>query len=436
MYLRVIRNRVQKKNSYIGRICIIAGFLFCLNIFVNIEYFSDKVLNGENIVAAKCEEVVFKIYKLVCNREYSAKSYNLAKEDIVNNTKVASLVGVNSNLYSYIEDNQTIQVIFDDPSYTYGDNDDTILVGVKEENTGVIKESIVGDENEAVIDTAKDENVPANVGGLEGYKRPTVSKDGVRYTMEQLSDFSFLMSKLYVVPARAKVLEEELVAAEMLAKDMSLEQDNSKPQILIYHTHSQEGFVDSVKGNPETYIVGVGSYLSKLLTEEYGYNVIHCKEEFDIRNGVLDRSKAYTYAEETITQILQDYPSIEIVIDLHRDGLKDGAEKLVTTVDGKSVAKIMFFNGVSRSSTQGDIEYLFNRYKKDNLAFSFQLKLAAMECFPEYTRKNYIDAYQYNQHFRAKSVLVEAGAQNNTLQEELNSMEVLAEILHRVISKK
>ena len=295
---------------------------------------------------------------------------------------------------------------------------------------------MASNENEVVNDIVTGEEVATNVGGLEGYKRPTVSKDGVRYTIDQLSDFNFLMSKLYVVPARAKVLEDELVAAEMLAKDMSLQQDNSKPQILIYHTHSQEGFVDSVKGNPETYIVGVGSYLSKLLVEEYGYNVIHCKEEFDIRNGVLDRSKAYTYAEETITQILQDYPSIEIVIDLHRDGLKEGAEKLVTTVDGKSVAKIMFFNGVSRSSAQGDIEYLFNRYKKDNLAFSFQLKLAAMECFPEYTRKNYIDAYQYNQHFRAKSVLVEAGAQNNTLQEELNSMEVLAEILHRVIKKK
>ena len=93
----------------------------------------------------------------------------------------------------------------------------------------------------------------------------------------------------------------------------------------------------------------------------------------------------------------------------------------------------MFFNGVSRSSTSGDIDYLYNRYKKDNLAFGFQLKLAAMECYPDYTRRNYIDAYQYNQHLREKSILIEAGAQNNTLQEELNSMEVLAEILHRVL---
>ena len=57
-----------------------------------------------------------------------------------------------------------------------------------------------------------------------------------------------------------------------------------------------------------------------------------------------------------------------------------------------------------------------------------------MEYYPEFTRKNYIDAYQYNQHLRAKSVLVEAGAQNNTLQEELNAMEVLAEVLHKVIN--
>ena len=93
----------------------------------------------------------------------------------------------------------------------------------------------------------------------------------------------------------------------------------------------------------------------------------------------------------------------------------------------------MFFNGVSRSSESGDIDYLYNRYRKDNLAFSFQLKLMALQCYPEFTRRNYIDAYQYNLHLRPKSVLIEVGAQNNTLQEELNAMEVLAEVLHRVI---
>lgn len=426
MYLRIIRNRGQRKNTYIRRMWMVVVILLSVKFVVNICFDNNKVSKVWNIVAIRCEEVLYRSYKLALIDSYSLKTYDRGK---LQDNDLASLVNRNSNLYMYMEEESNkIQAVFSDPSYTYGNNNDTMLVGGKEND--VSDENLVK-ENDTSVDMETTETAIGN--GLENYTPPAVSKEGIRYTEEQLSDFSFLMSKLYVVPARAKVLEEELDAKQMLAKDMSLKQDNSKPQILIYHTHSQEGFVDSVKGKPETYIVGVGDYLCKLLSEEYGYSVIHCTEQFDIKDGVLDRSKAYTYAEETITQILEDNPTIEVVIDLHRDGLKEGAEKLVTTVDGKPVAKIMFFNGVSRSSSSGDIDYLYNRYKKDNLAFGFQLKLAAMECYPDYTRRNYIDAYQYNQHLREKSILIEAGAQNNTLQEELNSMEVLAEILHRVL---
>ena len=413
MYLRVIRNRGQKKTIYVRRIWAVIIVLIIVKLVVNICFDENKVVKLRNIVTNKCEKVLYNIYKFSLLDSYSVKSYK--KEDL-EKKDITDIVNRSSNLYMYMEEeNKKIEVVFCDPSYTYEHNNDTMLES---------------ETNEETLEEVP--KVDAEVDAKD-YTPPAVSGEGIRYTTEQLSDFSFLMSKLYIVPERAKVLEEELDASQMLAKDMSLKQDNSKPQILVYHTHSQEGFADSVKGKSETYIVGVGDYLCKLLTEEYGYNVIHCREQFDIKNGVLDRSKAYTYAEETITQILEDNPTIEVVIDLHRDGLKEGAEKLVTTVDGKQVAKIMFFNGVSRSSATGDIDYLYNRYKKDNLAFGFQLKLAAMECYPEYTRKNYIDAYEYNQHLRAKSILVEAGAQNNTLQEELNSMEVLAEVLHRVI---
>ena len=432
MYLRIIRNRGHRKNTFIRRLWMVIGAVLLVKLALNICFGNGKVSSFNNIVKIRCEKVLFQMYKLALVDEYSLKIYNKEKSK---DNDLESLVNRNSNLYLYMEEESNkIQVVFSDPSYTYGNNNDTMLVGEKED---YINEENVVDGNDTSVDMGNpktQEITETAIGnGLENYTPPATSKEGIRYTEEQLADFNFLMSKLYVVPARAKVLAEELDGKQMLAKDMSLKQDNSKPQILIYHTHSQEGFVDSVKGKPETYIVGVGDYLCKLLSEEYGYNVIHCTEQFDIKNGVLDRSKAYTYAEETITQILEDNPTIEVVIDLHRDGLKEGAEKLVTTVDGKAVAKIMFFNGVSRSSSSGDIDYLYNRYKKDNLAFSFQLKLAAMECYPEYTRRNYIDAYQYNQHLRAKSVLIEAGAQNNTLQEELNSMEVLAEILHRVL---
>lgn len=431
MYLKVIRNRGQKNNLHLKKILVIFLVVLLAYIVFKFGFKEIKVVNMKNKVCAKIEEVIFSTYKFALIEKYSIKSYELAEDNQVN---ITDFVNYNSNLYTYMEEQKNIQVVYADPSYICSDNNSTKLTDSKiNEELSTKSDNGEGENTNENVNTA-DKNIEVNdANGVDGYTPPKVADEGIRYTTAQLSDFNFLMSKLYVVPARAKVIEEELNAKEMLAKDMALKQDNSKPQILIYHTHSQEGFADSVKGKPETHIVGVGDYLAKLLSEEYGYNVIHCRDQFDIRDGKLDRSKAYAYAEERITQILQDNPSIEVVLDIHRDGLKEGAQKLVTTIDGKQVAKIMFFNGVSRSSTGGDIEYLYNRYKKDNLAFSFQLKLASMECFPEYTRKNYLDAYQYNQHLRGKSVLIEVGAQNNTLQEELNSMEVLAEILHRVI---
>ena len=415
MFVRYVRNRQSQKRHGNSAANVVALILFGV-IFVS---FFD----------------IISLYNFIIASEYSAFLYGKSEGES-NRNAAASIVEAitrQSNLYAYIEENSTeISLTYYDPSYTTKQFGGTMVVD-KENSTDETEtwEETTGEPSQSQMVSTGDNDI--KTGQDSGYIIPAVSEAGIVYSMEQLSDFDFLMSKMYTVPKRAKVLESDLVASEMLASDMSLKGDNSKPQILIYHTHSQEGFVDSVQGDDSTSIVAVGTYLAKILSEVYGYNVIHCTEHFDIKGGSLDRSKAYTYAEYTVEQILEDNPSIEVVLDIHRDGLKEGADKLVTNINGKDTAKIMFFNGVSRSSESGDIDYLYNRYRKENLAFSFQLKLMALQCYPEFTRRNYIDAYQYNMHLRPKSVLVEVGAQNNTLQEELNAMEVLAEVLHRVI---
>ena len=228
------------------------------------------------------------------------------------------------------------------------------------------------------------------------------------------------------------VYENDINGPEFMSRDMTLKQDNTKPQILIYHTHGQEGFTNSVEGNSETKIIGVGAYLVSLLREKYGYNVIHVTDSFDLVNGVFDRSKAYDYAYNKISQVLADNPSVEVVIDLHRDGVNENLH-LVTDVNGKPTAQIMFFNGMSRLASTGDIDYLYNPNRSDNLAFSLQMKVKAMEYYPGFTRRNYIQAYEYNQQVRPKALLIEAGAQTNSLEEEKNAMEPLSEILHMVL---
>ena len=87
---------------------------------------------------------------------------------------------------------------------------------------------------------------------------------------------------------------------------------------------------------PGQTVVGVGDYLTRLL-EAKGYNVYHDTSVYDLKNGQLDRSKAYNYALDGITNILQQNPSIEVVLDIHRDGVGENLH-LVTQVDGRDTA--------------------------------------------------------------------------------------------------
>jgi stage II sporulation protein P len=271
--------------------------------------------------------------------------------------------------------------------------------------------------------------------GTDSYEEEAAETLAPAFSLEQLADYDFVRSNLYVVPERASVLPEDLDTSVLLDMDMTIEKNPDVPQILIYHTHGSETFADSTEDVKNTGIIAAGSVLAQQLSEVYGYNVIHCTEIFDNVNGVFDRSKAYDYSRAAVQQILTDNPEIQVIIDLHRDGVREDL-RLVTQVNGKQTAQIMFFNGVSRSSAKGELTYLYNRYRSENLSFSLQAKLEALSKYPDFTRKNYIDAYQYNLDLLPRAMLIEAGAQTNTLEEEKNAMEPLADILDSVLSGK
>lgn len=249
--------------------------------------------------------------------------------------------------------------------------------------------------------------------------------------LQQLSDYDYLLNQYFTVDAGTTADAELLDASKLLTEDLSIRKNPQVPQILIYHTHSQEEFADSVPGDTETSIVGMGEVLAEAL-RGYGYQVIHDTGVYDLIDGVLDRSAAYDYARVAVENILQEYPTIEVIIDLHRDGV-DG-QKFVTEIDGKPTSMIMFFNGISRNSQDEPIAYLANPYTQQNLAFSLQLELAAREKYPGYTRNIYLKAERFNLHLRPRSLLVEAGTQLNTVEEEKNAMQPLADLLHEVLN--
>jgi stage II sporulation protein P len=248
-------------------------------------------------------------------------------------------------------------------------------------------------------------------------------------SLEKLNDFDYLIQNFYTVDKSTTINSSQLNAQSLLEKDCTIQKtQGEEPQILIYHTHSQEGYSDSVEGDLSTTVMAVGDRLTQILQETYGYQVLHHTGTYDVE----DRNHAYSLAAPDLEQILSEHPSIEVVIDLHRDGVGDDT-RLVTEMNGTQMAQIMFFNGLSRSTATGDIDYLPNPYIEDNLAFSLQMQLAASEMYPGFARKIYLKSYRYNMHYCPKSLLIEVGAQTNTLQEALNAMEPLAAVLDAVL---
>lgn len=253
--------------------------------------------------------------------------------------------------------------------------------------------------------------------------------------MEELQDFQTLVGNYYTVDASTTADPEQINAEKLAGQDLRIKKDASVPQILIYHTHSQETFADSRPGERADTVIGLGDDLQELLEKQYGYEVLHITEAFDMKEGCLERSRAYNYAEPVIAAALEEHPSIQVVIDLHRDGV-NGSKRLVTEINGKPTAQIMFFNGLSRTKESGELTSLPNPYQAENLAFSFQMEYEAKQYYPGFSRCIYLKGYRYNLHLRPRSVLLEVGAQTNTVEEVKNAMGPFADILHKVLSGK
>ena len=248
------------------------------------------------------------------------------------------------------------------------------------------------------------------------------------FDLDALSEYQTLVSTFYTIDAGTTAGSNELNLEKFMSKDMTISKEDAGPQILIYHTHSLEAFADSVPGERNQTIVGVGDRLAEILTQEYGYSVLHHTAEYDTT-----RDDAYANSLPGIQKVLEENPGIQVVIDLHRDAGVEGVHRAID-LNGKSTATFMLFNGLSRTRKTGNIDYLHNPYLADNLAFSFQMQMKAGEYYPGLTRKIYLKAYRYNMHLMPKTLLIELGDSNNTVEEAMNTCDPLAHILDMVLS--
>ncbi len=292
-------------------------------------------------------------------------------------------------------------------------------------------------ENEEAAEQEKAREVKKQTSESSGDDRKTedtkpekTEKKPPKINRKKLEDFDYLRRTFYQIDNTTTIGKEQLNVSKLLGPDLTVDTNVDGPQILIYHTHSQEGYKDSKSGDDSTSVMGVGDVLTDLLEKE-GFKVLHHKGKYDAG----DRDHAYSNAAGPVEQLIKDNPSVQVVIDLHRDGVNEKTH-LVTEQNGKKMAQIMFFNGLSRTTATGDIAYLKNPYIEDNLAFSFQMQLAAAENYPGLTRRIYLKGYRYNMHFCPKSLLVEVGAQTNTVEEAKNAMEPLSKLLAKVLKSE
>ncbi|MDE6580690.1 MAG: stage II sporulation protein P, partial [Ruminiclostridium sp.] len=225
-------------------------------------------------------------------------------------------------------------------------------------------------------------------------------------------------------------LDSDFVKAESeILPEIQLEAYSDQPQVLIMHTHTTESYLlgsgdyqdkdySCRTTDPTQSVVAVGQKISEKFAEK-GICVIH--------DGTLhdraDFNKAYAYSEETVAAILEKYPSIKVVFDVHRDGIveADGSPvAAVNTINGKEAAQVMIIS----AATDG---YYYVPNYLQNFHFACLLQQYMESTNPGITRPVLFQYCNYNQHLTTGSLLLEIGSQGNTLEQALYTGELIGE---------
>ncbi len=213
--------------------------------------------------------------------------------------------------------------------------------------------------------------------------------------------------------------------------------DEDKPAVLIYHTHTSETYElldrnfytnerSTRSESSAENMVRIGEEICKIL-EKNGYKTIHDKTVYDEKlNGAYDRSRA------RISQILKDNPSVQIVLDVHRDSIyqKDGSRiKTVTEINGKKVAQIMLISGCEDGNVTD-----FPNWQK-NLTFAVQLQQKLTNDNKTLTRPLMFCSRKYNMDLVPCALSVEIGTDANTLGEAVFSAQLFANSLSQFLEE-
>lgn len=221
----------------------------------------------------------------------------------------------------------------------------------------------------------------------------------------------------------------------LLNSPLNMKIKEGEPSVLIVHTHGSESYTPEKEGlyeesdpyrteNNEYNVVKVGSVLKGEL-EKYGISVLHDEtlHDYPSYNGSYSRSLA------TVSEYLEKYPSIKIVIDLHRDAIAkaDGTQYRSTAQIGEDTcSQVLLVMGTDASG-------LSHPVWQENFKLALRMEYAMNVLYPGLAKPILLSQYRYNQHMTAGSMILEVGCTGNTVTESVLAVKYFAAAASQVI---
>ncbi|MBQ8636868.1 MAG: stage II sporulation protein P [Clostridia bacterium] len=214
-------------------------------------------------------------------------------------------------------------------------------------------------------------------------------------------------------------------AEKLISEPLSFVQKGKKPTVLIIHTHTTESYLEQDRSVDDSKnMIAVGKVVKEKLSNA-GISVIHdtTVHDYPSYNG------AYTRAAATTNLRLKENPDINIILDIHRDAIAsdDGSKlSLVTEIDGKKTAQLMFVVGT-------DSQLTHNKWN-ENLKLALKLQRKANELYPTLMRPINLREQRFNQQLSEGSVILEVGTNGNSIEEAKQGAALISDVIIKVLN--
>lgn len=223
-------------------------------------------------------------------------------------------------------------------------------------------------------------------------------------------------------------INKQMNIDSLLSEDLSIRKDNT--QVLIIHSHPDEKYAIDSEGNRGS-VIDVGDKLEEILEDKYNVTVMHLKADNTMATSNI--TEAYKVVGERVQKVLKENPSIEVIIDIHRDG---GTKSTATMIKNKPTAKININNGLcidTEVGTIGSLKEYTNPYIYQNLSLSTQIKIRGDEMTPNLIEPITLLSNRYSLYMLPKSLMIDVGNNMDTLEIAENAIEPFSEILADVL---